>query len=154
MIMLTRLDERFIHGQVAFAWTNSLGADCILIANDRIMNDKIRQTTLKLATPTGVKLVVRNMEDAIAVLKGDKIKKYKVFLMVDNTKDALTLVKEIPEVKHINLGNMKKTEDREFLTNSIALSCEDLDNITLMVQAGAEVECRAIPQDKKVYPVK
>lgn len=31
MIKLLRVDERLIHGQVAFAWTNSLKADCILI---------------------------------------------------------------------------------------------------------------------------
>lgn len=32
MFKLLRLDERLIHGQVAFAWTNSLSADCILVA--------------------------------------------------------------------------------------------------------------------------
>lgn len=34
MIKMLRLDERLIHGQVAFAWTNSLGADCIFVIND------------------------------------------------------------------------------------------------------------------------
>ena len=34
MIKITRVDERLVHGQVAFAWTNSLGADCILVVND------------------------------------------------------------------------------------------------------------------------
>ena len=36
MIKLLRVDERLIHGQVAFAWTNSLKADCILIVNDAV----------------------------------------------------------------------------------------------------------------------
>ena len=40
MIKLLRVDERLIHGQVAFAWTNSLKADCILIVNDAVAADK------------------------------------------------------------------------------------------------------------------
>ena len=55
MIKITRVDERLVHGQVAFAWTNSLGADCILVVNDEAAADKIRATTLKLAAPAGIK---------------------------------------------------------------------------------------------------
>lgn len=54
MIKITRVDERLVHGQVAFAWTNSLGADCILVVNDEAAADKIRATTLKLAAPAGI----------------------------------------------------------------------------------------------------
>lgn len=154
MIKLVRLDERFIHGQVAFAWTNTLNADCIFIASDKIANDKMRQTSLRLAVPPGVKFFTRTMEESIVVLNGDKIKKYKVFLIIDNTEDALTLVKNVKDIKQINLGNMKKTQDREFITNSIALSKTDLKNIQEIVELGVEVECRAVPQDKKIYPIK
>lgn len=65
MFKLLRLDERLIHGQVAFAWTNSLSADCILIANDAVAKDKLRSTSLKLAAPSEVKFVVKSVEDAI-----------------------------------------------------------------------------------------
>ena len=33
MIKMTRIDYRLLHGQVAFAWTNHLSADAILIAS-------------------------------------------------------------------------------------------------------------------------
>lgn len=54
MIILTRVDHRLLHGQVAFSWTQSIGADCILIANDDVPNNEIRKTTIKLAKPQGV----------------------------------------------------------------------------------------------------
>ncbi|HAQ0803569.1 TPA: PTS sugar transporter subunit IIB, partial [Enterococcus faecium] len=28
MIVLTRVDHRLLHGQVAFSWTQTIGADC------------------------------------------------------------------------------------------------------------------------------
>lgn len=51
MILLLRVDHRLLHGQVAFSWTQTLGADCILIANDAVAGDELRKTTMKLAKP-------------------------------------------------------------------------------------------------------
>lgn len=51
MITLLRVDHRLLHGQVAFSWTQYVGADCILIANDNVPDDELRKTTIKLAKP-------------------------------------------------------------------------------------------------------
>ncbi len=150
MIKIMRLDERFIHGQVAFSWTNNLGANCIYIANDEVANDKLRQTSLKLAAPAGVKFFARTIEESKRILNGDKIKKYKVFVIVNNTADALELAKSVEEIRHLNLGNMKKTDSRRVITNSIAVDETDVENIKELVNLGVEVECRAIPTDKRV----
>ena len=150
MVKLMRIDERLIHGQVAFAWTNSLSADCILVVNDAVAKDKLRATSLKLAAPAEVKFVVKSVSDAITALNGHKTDKYKLFILVDNTKDALALVSAGGEVNHVNLGNMKVKEGTKVLTNSIAVTEDDINNIKEMVAKGAEVECRAVPTDKKV----
>ena len=135
---MLRLDERLIHGQVAFAWTNSLGADCIFVINDDVADNKLRMTSLKLAAPGGVKFVAKSVDDAIELLNGNKTDKYKLFLIVDNTADALRLVKEVKDVEHVNLASV------------IAVTEADVENIREMLAAGAEVECRAVPTDKKI----
>ena len=53
MIKLLRVDKRLLHGQVAFTWTASVGADCILIACDTLQDDPLRLTTIKLSKPAG-----------------------------------------------------------------------------------------------------
>lgn len=69
MITLLRVDHRLLHGQVAFSWTQYVGADCILIANDSVPGDKLRKTTIKLAKPPSVKLVIKNVNDSIEAIK-------------------------------------------------------------------------------------
>ncbi|MGC3752377.1 PTS sugar transporter subunit IIB, partial [Enterococcus faecium] len=69
MIVLTSVDLRLLHGQVAFSWTHTIGADCILIANDDVPTNEIRKTTIKIAKPQGVKLVIKSIDDSIAALK-------------------------------------------------------------------------------------
>ena len=41
MIKLFRIDHRLLHGQVGFSWVRSIGADCILIADDDSATDSL-----------------------------------------------------------------------------------------------------------------
>lgn len=59
VMIVLRVDHRLLHGQVAFSRTQYVGADCILIANDSVPNDDLRKTTIKMAKPPAVKLVIK-----------------------------------------------------------------------------------------------
>ncbi|MDU6412659.1 MAG: PTS sugar transporter subunit IIB, partial [Yersiniaceae bacterium] len=107
MITLLRVDHRLLHGQVAFSWTQFIGADCILIANDSVPDDELRKTTLKLAKPPSVKLVIKNISDAIESLKSGVTDKYRLFIVVESVADACRLVNAVPEITSINLGGVK-----------------------------------------------
>ena len=41
------------------------GADCILIANDEVVQDELRMTAIRMSKPNGVKLVMKSVEDSI-----------------------------------------------------------------------------------------
>ena len=53
-ILLTRIDNRLVHGQVATQWNSTLGSNLILVANDDVSNNTMRQNLMKMAAPTGV----------------------------------------------------------------------------------------------------
>ena len=57
MIQMIRVDYRLLHGQVAVSWTSALGADCILLVSDTVLNDKLRLQALSLAKAMGVKKI-------------------------------------------------------------------------------------------------
>lgn len=88
MIKLVRVDHRLLHGQVAFSWTNGVGANCILVASDTVVNDDVWKTTLKLGKPSGVKLVIKNMADSIAAINSGVTDKYKLIIVVQTIKEA------------------------------------------------------------------
>ena len=83
MIVLTRkLTIGYYTDKSLFLWTQTIGADCILIANDDVPTNEIRKTTIKLAKPQGVKLVIKSIDDSIAALKSGVTDKYKLFIVV------------------------------------------------------------------------
>ena len=104
MIQCLRVDYRLLHGQTALAWTQSLGADCILIANDALMRDDIQKATLKLAKPSGVKLVMKNIEDSIAAINSGVTDKYRLFILVKTIEDAWKLAEGADRIRARQCG--------------------------------------------------
>ncbi len=48
-IVLTRVDNRLIHGQVATNWLKTYNANLCIVADDAVAEDSMQQTLLKLA---------------------------------------------------------------------------------------------------------
>lgn len=150
MITFLRVDHRLLHGQVAFSWTQYVGADCILIANDAVMDDELRKTTIKLAKPPAVKLVLKNIADAIAAIKSGVTDKYKLFIVVESVEDAWRLACAIPEITSINLGGIKPKEGSQNISKAINVRPEEINLLNELVKAGTEIEIRQVPKDRKV----
>ena len=92
MVKLTRIDDRLIHGQVAFTWVPALGIDCLIVANDRVAKDEFLKTTLNLAKPAGIKFFIRTIYDAITLINDPKSQPFNILLIVESVKDAHALV--------------------------------------------------------------
>ena len=48
-ILLARVDNRLIHGQVGMTWANHLGANLIIVANDEVAEDEVQQNLMDMA---------------------------------------------------------------------------------------------------------
>lgn len=149
MITLLRVDHRLLHGQVAFSWTQYVGADCILIANDNVPEDELRKTTIKLAKPPSVKLVIKNINDAIESIKSGVTDKYHLFIVVESVNDAWRIASAIGEIKSINLGGIKAKEGSKNISKAINLLPEEIEQLQQLVGKGVEVEIRQVPNDRK-----
>lgn len=58
MIALMRVDDRLLHGQVAFSWLSVIGAKAIVIANDQYASNPMLKMSLTIGKPPGVELLV------------------------------------------------------------------------------------------------
>ena len=154
MIKFVRVDHRLLHGQVAFAWTKSLGTDCILIANDKVVQDEIHSSALRLSKPSGVKLVIKNIADSIEALNSGVTDKYKLFIIIGSIADAYRLCSAVPAIKSVNLGGIKSEEGKVQISKAIYVSEEEKETIRKIADLGIEVEVRMVPDDASVNALK
>jgi fructoselysine and glucoselysine-specific PTS system IIB component len=150
MIKLVRVDHRLIHGQVALTWTNAINADCILVANDEIINDPIQKTTLKLAAPHNVKVVIKSIQDSIAAIKDGKTDKYRLFVVTKTISDAHRLIKGVDQIRAVNIGSVKETSGSTALTHTIFVTDEERLELKEMISEGVEVFAQQVPTEKAI----
>ena len=127
------------------------GADCILIANDDVMKDELRKTTIKMAKPQGVKLVMKSVEDGIAAVNSGVTDKYKLFIVVESIQDAYRFATETNVIKSVNLGGTKAKENTRNISKAINVTEEETTLLKELVDKGIEVEIRMVPNDAKVH---
>lgn len=148
MIKILRVDERLVHGQVAVTWVNAVGADCILLAIDKL--DPIVRTTVKLSTPAGVKLVIKTVDDAIAAINSGKTDPYHLFVLVENVTDAYRLVKGCKVFHAINIGRTKRYPDSIDLTKEVHVSARQREMLRELTEEGCNIELQMIPSIRAV----
>lgn len=149
MIKLTRIDDRLVHGQVAFTWTPALGIDCLLVANDKAAGDEFQRTLLGLAKPVGVTLLIKTVEDTIRFLQDAKSQRLKILVLVDSVKDAHALSRGIPAIRSINFGGIRMKNGASAVAKAIALTGDDWQLVRELLAAGIELEVRQVPTDKQ-----
>jgi fructoselysine/glucoselysine PTS system EIIB component len=149
MIKLTRIDDRLVHGQVAFTWVPSLGIDCLIVANDKVAKDDFLKMTMNLAKPPSARLLILSVENARAFLNDPKSRNMKVLLLVSTINDAWELANSLPEIQSVNFGGIRMKEGAKLISKAIAVSDEDLITISRMLEKGLELEIRQVPTEKK-----
>lgn len=106
MIVQLRIDDRLIHGQVAMVWSKELNTPRIIVANNDAAANETVQMTLKMATPVGIKTIVKDLDGAIALINNPKSKDMRIFGLTKTVKEALYLVKACKDnICEVNLAN-------------------------------------------------
>ena len=131
MVVILRVDDRLLHGQVAFSWLNLLGPDAIVIANDEVMTNEIQKTAIKMAKPTGVKMSIRSLKGGIDLINDERVRDLKLFVVVKTTEDALALINSIHEhISLVNIGGLSnRTKGNNKIVKGVYLSDQDIINV-------------------------
>lgn len=147
MIQLIRIDDRLLHGQVAYSWRSALDYEAIIIANDSAAQDDIRKSALKMATPPGVRLAVRSVEGAAELAQHPKLKDLKVFVICANPKDVYRFLELVDEKPAVNLGGIQAAEGKTMFARAVYLNEEDVEYLDKLSQNGVSIETRQTPSE-------
>lgn len=150
MIKLVRIDDRLIHGQVAFTWVPSLGVNYVMVANDKAAKDEFLKMTLGLAKPANTKLLIVSINDAVVFLNDAKNQPLKILVLINSIKDAASLSQQVAEIKSINFGGIRSQEGSTLISKAIAVKNDDLPVLHEMMQQSIELEIRQVPTDSKL----
>ncbi|WP_025730096.1 PTS system mannose/fructose/N-acetylgalactosamine-transporter subunit IIB [Atopobacter phocae] len=113
MITQIRVDDRLIHGQVAVVWAKELNSPLLVVANDEAAKNEVTQMTLKMAVPSGSKLLIRSVEEAIKVFKDPRGKDKRIFVIVNSVSDANRIAQAVEEIETVNVANAGRFDNSD-----------------------------------------
>lgn len=154
MVILTRIDERLLHGQVALTWVNDVHPDAILIANDEDAHNEMARLALKVAKPQGVKLAIKDLKDGIDLLNDPRTKNIRIFLIVRTLQDALYIAKKADLNHKINIGAVRKKENAKQYCPSVFLDEKDLKSLKELENYVDLIEFRMVPSQQSISSTK
>ena len=67
-IVLARIDDRLIHGQVMTSWLNYTGAGKIVVIDDATAKDSFLSMIIKTLVPANIKTEVTTLEKSVEVV--------------------------------------------------------------------------------------
>lgn len=145
-VVLLRIDDRLLHGQIGKFWLKEVGADLVVVANDNISNDRNAQKLMDLTCPIGTKTYYLSVDDAgnnLETLEEDK----DAFVIVESPKDALSLIKAGLKIDSINLGNMRNTGNKDKVNETVYIDDEDRKYLKEILDTHKNLDIRTNPND-------
>lgn len=146
-VVLYRVDNRLVHGQVLEAWVPRVGADTILVVDDNLVKDEFHREIMEAMGHSRLKIMVSDCAEAAVRLKNDLCGK-KVLVLFHDTEQAEQAYAAGVNYAALNLGNIHPGRQSAKLTSNVNLSKGDAHRICSLLTKGVKVDARAVPADK------
>ncbi|ANQ65664.1 PTS system mannose/fructose/N-acetylgalactosamine-transporter subunit IIB [Staphylococcus equorum] len=147
-IIANRIDGRLIHGQVANLWATKLNITRFLVIDDEVSQSDIDKQSLKLATPSGIKLSVLPIEKAAININNGKYDSQRLMLIARKPDRFLQLLEYGVKLDELNVGNMSQSDETRSITKSISVTDTDIDVFKRLDDKGLKIVSQMVPNDE------
>lgn len=148
-IVLTRIDDRLIHGQVMTAWVKKTRANQILIVDEEVAKDDFMSEILKMSALSGIDILVKGLMDAATFLKEQESENKRLIILVKAPVTIEELVENGITIDKLVVGGMGAKANRRVLYKNISASDEERTTFKKLIDQGIPVVIHIIPDQKE-----
>ena len=148
-IVLTRIDDRLVHGQVIVGWAQNLCVNRIVVCDDNLAASEWERSLYTACTPPEIEIsfyteseFAGNAQELLQ--SGDSI-----IVLVESPQILARLVRAGVQFPEINIGGMHHKENSKEFLPYVFLSSEDLEALDFLQSKNIEITCQDTPSAKK-----
>jgi len=149
-IVLQRVDERLIHGQVVIAWGGQLRPDRYLVVDDELADSEWEQELYELGAGDAETLF-STVEHARGQLDKWREDPQRSILLTRDISAMLRLAAGgLLADTSVNLGGIHHGPNRKEVLTYLHLAPEDRDDLEALAAEGVKISARDLPDAHKV----
>jgi len=149
-IVLVRVDDRLIHGQILEGWLPSTRAQEVLVANDALAFDQTQKMIMESAVPNSIRLIIDSVERIAFLLREGNERDVRSMVIVDSPVDAKRFKLAGVPFHHLNLANLGTNRVGTYLSQTEGIGDESLEALVNIVEEGVQVHIQSVPFEKPV----
>jgi len=147
-IVLVRVDDRLIHGQILEAWVPFLNVSCIIVANDGVASDFFRETVMRMAVPSEMEVIIKSIEDFSENYRYSQDNGKRTLVLFSCISDAVRAYESGFHFHNLNIGNVYSENCSMMCLPSVLLGAQDIDNLKILMKNDVAIELRRVPKER------
>jgi PTS system mannose-specific IIB component/fructoselysine and glucoselysine-specific PTS system IIB component len=150
-IVLSRIDDRLVHGQVVIGWGRPLGVELIVLVDEAVAGSPWEQDLYRMALPAELEIRFATVAEAGPQLGSWQAGERRTALLTGDIGTMAALHQAAPAVvRRINLGGIHHRPGRRERLPYLYLTDEELRALVTLEAAGAEVTAQDLPTSPAV----
>lgn len=144
---LLRVDDRLIHGQVIVGWLPHLDVHHLVVVNDRVAADPVRQEMMALSVPEAVELHCCTCAEVAGLAD---LPWFEALVLVASPADAVACLEAGLLPDQLNIGGLHARPGKEEIYEALHLDDDDRRALTRMIELGFEPIFQPTPQNEAI----
>jgi len=145
-IVLCRIDDRLLHGQVVIGWGRPLGIELIILVDDQVATSEWEQELYRMAVSADIEVRFLTVAQAAAQMTGWQSNGKRGMVLTGDLDTMAALRAASPEViQRINLGGIHHRPGRRERLPFLYLTDQELRTLLGLEAGGAIITAQDLP---------
>lgn len=149
-IVMTRVDARLVHGQVAGRWIKILKSTKVVIVEDEVANDPFMVEMFNLVAPPGTAIECYTLEKGVEEWKKNEFGDGNIIILFKYPQTAVKAWNAGMKYKALNVAQVPMAPNRQRVYNTVHLTDEEISLLVGVADQGADVYIQDVPEAKQM----
>jgi mannose/fructose/N-acetylgalactosamine-specific phosphotransferase system component IIB len=149
-ILLHRIDDRLIHGQVVVGWGQPLNIRLLILADDLVAASDWEKELYRMAVPPDMEVIFADVATAVRDHARYASDARPGLLLTGDIGSMYRLVKGVKAIGSVNLGGIHHRAGRAEKLRYIFLTPDEEQQLRELEAAGVEVTAQDVPSARAV----
>ena len=148
-LVLYRIDDRLIHGQVVVGWGQPLGVGFVVLVDDEVAASDWEQELYRMGVPPGVDLYFHSVADAPPFVEKYRADARPGILLTGDI-EAMRQLAARAAVKNVNVGGIHHRAGREQKLRYVFLTPAEEQSLRDLASTGVTVTAQDVPSARPI----
>ena len=148
-LLLYRIDDRLIHGQVVVGWGQPLDIGFIVLVDDAVATSDWEQELYRMGVPPNMEVYFQTVDGVVDALPAYRADPRKGILLTGNIETMRRVAERVP-IDAVNVGGLHARTGRVQRLRYVFLSPDEERELRALAARGVRVTAQDVPGARPV----